>query len=155
MEIKYVADCPQHLEITAFWCFREWHELYPDESVEDVIEDYKGYLNRGKIPTALVAVDENDTPLGTACFLAEDELPGFEYLTPWIGAVYVDPPYRSRKIGRLLLEKIFEDARKEGFEKIHIWTHEAKNWYSKMGWFEINTTIFGGYKVSVMQYNLK
>ena len=128
--------------------------MYPDETLENVIQDYEGYLNRGTIPTALVAVDENDNPLGTACFLAEDELPRFDHLTPWIGAVYVDPPYRKQGFGRRIIQKILDDAKDQGFSHVHLWTDTAKKWYEQLGWYEIETTNFGGHHVSIMRYDL-
>lgn len=153
MEIKFLADCQHHLNTVASWAFHEWHELYPDETLDDVIGDYKEYLDPNKIPFAIVAV-ENDTLIGTACCVMDDELPGYDHLSPWLAAVYVDPSHRKHGAGKKLVDFIIANAKKIGVKTMYLWTDAAKDWYIPQGWIEIETTEFKGHKVSVMKLDI-
>lgn len=85
-----------------------------------IAERLKENLAGRAIPRAFVAhVDTEDgaTFAGTASVIASDldERPQYR---PWVAAVWVEPQFRSRKIGRLLIECAADHALQSGAPRV-------------------------------------
>ena len=112
-------DFPQYLPIVAFWNYREWHE--EDTNLDDIIKRYQKRMQRGKIPTTLVAICDG-MPTGTVSIKIND-LPQRLDLSPWLASLYVLPDYRGRGIGRELVRAGEDAAREAGTKKLYLFTH--------------------------------
>ncbi len=153
LTISYLADYPDYLDRIAFWSFTEWGHYFPNETLMDVVGDYQGYLAKDQIPLAIVA-HKDQQAIGAACLFNEDSLPGFEHFTPWLGAVYVMKEYRRQGIGKILVERIVNEAKRLGSAKIYLWTGSETQWYQKQGWRMTATTLFFDHPIDVMELEI-
>ena len=73
-----------------------------------------------------------------------DELPEEYKFTPFIGFVFVDEPYRGKRLSELMIQSAILYARELGYEKIYIMSGEIglyeKYGFEKLGDYE---TIYG------------
>ena len=79
------------------------------------------------------------------CTLAEkDELPPQYSFTPFIGFVFVDEPYRGRRLSELMIQSATAYARQLGYDKIYIMSGEI-GLYEKYGFKKLGDypTIYG------------
>ena len=81
----------------------------------------------------VTVAESADTVVGVLVLGVEDE--GF-----FVGNVAVDPSHRGRGLGRALLERAEAEARRAGFDAIHLYTHEKMTenqaLYSRIGYVE-------------------
>jgi len=78
-------------------------------------------------------------------------------LSPWLGSVYVDPPYRRNGVAASLVNEIHSIAQEVGFEVIYLLTYEntLPKWYARLGWAELGVDNCHGNSVDVMQIKLQ
>lgn len=56
-------------------------------------------------------------------------------LTPWLAALWVDPPFRRRGIAKALIDRVLEDGFALGFDTIHLCAiPENHGFYRRLGW---------------------
>ena len=53
---------------------------------------------------------------------------------PWLALMYVQPIYRGKGIGAQLLEELEKRARKQGFEKVCLFTRDQQGFYQRSKW---------------------
>lgn len=97
-------------------------------------------LDASSIPFAVVA---HDGPifLGTASVIPRDleDLP--EY-TPWVAAVWVDPEYRTRQVGRSLVARAVADAFALDIPRVYLCAPpHRRNFYLRQGWQPIREDV--------------
>ena len=61
---------------------------------------------------------------GFCTFAEKDELPEECKFTPFIGFVFVDEPYRGKRLSELMIQSAILYARELGYEKIYIMSGE-------------------------------
>ncbi len=101
------------------------------------------------IPFALVAHD-GETFLGTASVIVSD-LEDLPHYTPWVAAVWVEPEYRQRQIGRTLVARAAGNAFDLGIGCVYLCAPKIRrNFYLRQGWEPIEeevgergVTVFG------------
>ena len=75
-----------------------------------------------------------------------------------IDNVAVDPSYRGKGLGRALLEFAETEARRTGFDSIHLYTHEKMTEnlaiYSKFGYIEYDRRSQGDFSLVYMRKHL-
>ena len=59
-------------------------------------------------------------------------------LYPWLCALFIEPEYRGRALGSLLIEKGKEDARKAGFPRLYLCSDHV-GYYEHYGFTRIAT----------------
>jgi GNAT superfamily N-acetyltransferase len=105
-------------------------------------------MNREKLPIAWVAYDGH-TALGTAA-LRETDLKGREDLSPWLGGVFVSPPYRGRGIASALCRVVEANAYERGISRLYLFTHGQESLYEHLGWSSQEQMLWHGQRCSIM-----
>jgi predicted N-acetyltransferase YhbS len=149
MRIEYLAD---HLEIVpalANWHYNVWKELLPERSREQAITDLRSHVGRRQIPTTLVAI-ENNAVVGSASLLVSD-LDGWDQLSPWVASVYVVPECRGKGIGRLLVERVVDEAGALDLTRVYLFTAGQEPFYARCGWVQFTRTKLFERDVAIMQ----
>jgi len=78
------------------------------------------------------AVCVNGKVAGFCTFAEKDELPKEYQFTPFIGFIFVNEPYRGKRLSELMIKSVILYARKLGYEKIYIMSGEV-GLYEKYG----------------------
>jgi len=133
MQISYLAEHPEFIDVLAPWIYAHWRPLLVDETLASRVLKLKMHLNRDVLPMAFVAHTGNKV-YATAALRIHD-LPGREDLTPWLGGVFVAMPYREQGIGARLCAAV-EDKAKTMFpgQCLYLFTLDRQAWYEHMGW---------------------
>jgi len=132
VEIAYLADHPETVPALAVRLAEEWVSLVPEMSTERRRAMLEGQLHRDRLPIAWVALEEG-RPVGTAALRVRD-LEDRPELTPWLGAMWVDPARRGRGIGRALCAAVEEKAAALGHRSLYLATAGKEGWYASLGW---------------------
>ena len=152
MEIKYLADCPQHLHEVSNWLYEEWGAWYENSSREKRLNKLKNKLNKKEVPTVFVTVID-ETPVGTASLVKYD-MQTKENLTPWLASVYVKKEFRRRGIGSQLVQRVTKEARDIGFEEIYLFTPDKKDFYLNLNWKFYRKGVHKDLEVDIMSKEL-
>ncbi|GAB4281998.1 MAG: GNAT family N-acetyltransferase [Candidatus Rifleibacteriota bacterium] len=149
IEIKNIAECPQHIETICRWHHNEWAHLNPGRPLENRFEEMQEHLDGKLVPATFVAVEENK-PVGSASILRCDMDIRSE-LTPWLASVYVLADWRHRGIGRALVQKIMSHAKEGGIKKLYLYTPDKEHFYRHMGWQTIEKLVYHDTPVTIME----
>ena len=150
MALHYLADVPHVIPTVAHWYYHQWPALFKDQA--QAVEEIKQVKHRDQIPLCLVEIQNNQV-LGTAALLMED-MDTYPNYSPWLACVYVLETCRGAGIGKKVVLAATEKARQLGFKKLFLWTDHKKNFYKKLGWEIITTTLYKTYQVTIMSIAL-
>jgi GNAT superfamily N-acetyltransferase len=151
MRIDYLSEHPEFIPTLAGWHQEEWARFSSHRTVEERIERYRGFGRRA-VPTAFVAF-EGSEPMGSANLVAHDMETRMQ-LTPWLASVYVAPGFRRRGIAAGLCERVVEEARALGFEKLYLFTPDQEAFYAKRGWKTLERAEYRHHTVVIMSIDL-
>lgn len=137
--IAILADRPVLIPTLSDWFVAEWEPYYGADGPGDAGSDLRGCLNRDTLPIALVALDADETLLGTAAL--KDESVGSEQgVGPWLAAFLVAPKHRGRGVGSALVAAIEVEAARLGFAEIYTSTDAAEGILERRGWVPFGDT---------------
>lgn len=149
MDISYLADHPEFIEVLAPWIYQHWRSMLTAETLEYRVAKLKGHTNRETLPIAWVA-HSGGKVFGTAALRIHD-LPGREDLTPWLGGVFVGPEFRGRGIGARLCSAVEDKAKSlVGNDPLYLFTLDKQRWYEKMGWTITESCTWCGHDGHIM-----
>jgi N-acetylglutamate synthase-like GNAT family acetyltransferase len=145
-----ISDLRQRPEFFDTVAERIWQTWWrPDGHPLDYIRGrLRENLGAAPIPFALVAHD-GETFLGTASVIASDlaERPQF---TPWVAAVWVDPPARQRSVGAALVNRAARDCFALGVSRAYLCARPQRSgYYEKIGWISIEREV-GHHRMNVL-----
>jgi len=156
IKIKYLAQFSAYIpDLSQIWIDTIGKEYFPDTPKEVVQQKLETHLNQDILPLAYVALDD-DIAIGM-CSLRIDDGSSRNQLYPWLGSLCVKENYRKRGIGKLLIDVVKSKAYKMGFRKLYLSALDKKTaeWYSKIGWNEVDRDIIDGKKATIMMIPLK
>lgn len=148
MRIGYLADHREHIPRLAEWLHTQWGYLHENDSVERRASRLEARATRGGVPVTFVAVD-GETLLGSASLVADD-LETRPELTPWLASVFVAPEHRGRGVASALVQRVVEEARSSGIDRLYLWTTDQERLYARLGWEPVERTRFQGEDIVVM-----
>jgi predicted N-acetyltransferase YhbS len=152
VEIKYLAEKPEAIDIISRWLYDEFGFLIPGKTVDNVKESLQARLNHDILPLSIVAMD-NDAVIGTASLKISD-MDIRDDLTPWLAGLYVDKTQRNKGVGTLLVKSIQEIARQFGYEALFLYTPGASGFYERIGWRALEELTYKSKDVVIMNYAL-
>ena len=148
LSISFLADYPANLLTVSSWVYEEWGEHMPGLTLEDLTRVFRGHLNQDRLPLTLIAHLDGQ-PAGTASIYIRDMdiRPDF---SPWLAAVYVDPPYRKQGIGSELVKAVERTARKLQISRLYLFTPDQEHFYTRLGWSVLECVEYRNQEVVVM-----
>ena len=152
MHIDYLADYPEFIPAVARWHHDEWSYIRPGDTVEARTVRLHAECGRGEIPTTFVAFS-GATLFGTAMLIAHDMDTHLD-LTPWLASVFVVPDFRRRGIASALIGHVVESAARLGVKRLYLFTENAEQMYSRLGWSVLERTTYQGADAVVMSYDV-
>lgn len=153
IKIDYLANHLEYSSVIGEWYYNEWQRYYAAETKDNIIDGVKKRANTQYLPLTLVAI-YNDKLVGTVC-LKHDDLSLREDLSPWLAGVYVDENFRSRGIGKMLVERALNESKRFGYRTIYLWTPAARAYYESMGWEWMEEVFYLTDKVQIMKYTFR
>lgn len=150
MELDFLANNKSAVPTIAKWYFEEWGYLMPENSLDEVEQNLRAYLNTDRIPLMILA-KRGEEVLGVAQlkFYEMDIYPEKEH---WLGGVYVAKKHRGNRIAERIILEVITVARKLGVPKLHLQTEDLSGGlYRRLGWEPIEQVNYRGNNVLVME----
>lgn len=136
----------------ASWSHRAWSIDFPGDTEQTYFDLYEqSSHNVSSLPYVCVAIADDEAVIGTATLVGDDELPGFEDLSPWLAAVWVEPEHRSAGVANAMVNHIEEKAAALGYKNLNLYTHDQQDWYLRHHWKIVGTGTLAHHAVTVMQ----
>jgi GNAT superfamily N-acetyltransferase len=132
-----LGDVPHLVDTLVAWYEREWFEYYGPGGPGDARANVEASMNAAALPVCLVALDGDGTPMG-AVTLRERSFSHL-HLTPWVGALLVEPSHRRKGVGAALVGAAEDEARRLGFATLHMSTDSAHSIAKLRGWRAFDT----------------
>ena len=149
-----ISDMPTHstfAQIGAQWAFDDWKETDPNDDIQWYLNVYsESAVDPLSLPISLAAVAGNDELVGVACVVLDDALPDAEEPGPWVAAVFVNPKYRGRAIGKQLVNEAVRRARELGHSDVYLYTRNVAHWYETFGWERVRETYVHHKPITIM-----
>jgi predicted N-acetyltransferase YhbS len=148
MKIDFLAEHQEFIPTLARWFYEEWGFLDPERTLQDIADLIARRTNTDKIPLVLVA-REGEELIGTVC-LKIHEMKTRKELSPWLADLYVAESRRKQGVGKMLVAAIEKVAANLGIARLYLYTPDAENFYSRLGWKIKERTIYQGHPVVIM-----
>lgn len=139
-EVSDLRRRPEFVETIADRIWRTWWQPKGVELNYIIGRVREGLASEQHVPTVFVA---HDGPIfaGTASLIVNnlDERPQY---SPWIAAVWVEPEFRSQKIGARLVEAGAQAAFAAGHQRVYLCARkERASYYDQLGWIRIEEDV--------------
>ncbi len=153
MKILKLSQCPEVISQATKLCYKSLVQRWsPENSLEKIESWFKHWLN-DDIPLAFIALQDSKV-VGMCSLQLDDGL--HSNLIPWLGDLCVAEEHQNQGIGKSLVEAVKKKAKEEKFEKLYLFAPDPSvpPYYSRLGWKVIDTNVFHGNPVTVMEINL-
>ena len=134
MRLISVRENPEWTEKIIAFFQRHWATENSMMVYDDCIRSCVGA--ESPLPQWFVLADGDEIVAG--CGLITNDFISRMDLYPWLCALFIEPEYRGRALGSLLIEKCKEDSRKAGFPKLYLCTDHV-GYYEHYGFQKIGT----------------
>ncbi len=133
MKVQIIRLEDSHNEIFTKICEwnYNWWGIRNHKSFEEVKCNLEYSLNTERLPQTYVALLENK-PVGMYQISMCEDLESRPDLYPWLINVYVDEAYRGKGIGKMLLNTVYDNAKKLGLKELYLYT-KHNGLYEKFG----------------------
>jgi predicted N-acetyltransferase YhbS len=152
VQIESLSCHPEWADLLAEWHVAEWYWLHLGWTPEIAAADLRRHSDPDHIPTTLVAVKGGE-PVGSVSLLEQD-LAGWEHLTPWLASLYVRSDCRGRGIGRQLVGQAVAEGRRMKVAELYLFTPAHREFYAALGWSTVTQAEVAGQTVIVMSLRL-
>lgn len=152
MTFAYLTDHPEFFPIVAQWNWDEWHALLSERSAAEFETWLRENVQRGAIPTTLLAFEETAV-VGTVSVMDFD-LELSNDLSPWLASLYVVPSHRGKGLGRRLVRAAIDEATRLGFRTLYLYTPGQETFYAALGWKPVKSVRYRSQPITIMQRSL-
>ncbi len=119
------------------WQIEHYAAEFPSFDHADWSAFYAPWVERDEVRLPIMlAATSNGEIVGAVAIVDRDDLEDVDEYSPWIAALIVDPELRGHGTGSLLLSAALERCRREGIDRVYLWTHDQADWYRRLGWTE-------------------
>lgn len=132
MKIVSVREMPEICGRAVAYFQEKWASEDSRAVYEDCIR--ASLTSDSPIPEWYLMLD-GERIIGCAGLISNDFISRMD-LTPWLCALYIEPEYRGRAYGSLLIDRIRADAARKGFAKLYLCSDHA-GYYEKYGFTRI------------------
>ena len=153
MNIDLLVNCPEHIEEVAKLVYKEFVVPTSSKKTFEEVVDFFKETYAYELPITFIANVDGQC-VGTVSVFENDwkERPQYK---PWLASLYVEPSYRSQKIGFYLIEELLKHMKKLGYTHVFLKTENASAYYEKRGWEHIETVLDEqNGNVDIFKYNL-
>ena len=131
---------------------RQWGHILPEYTIESYTRFLSTHYRRGGAPTMFVAL-RGGKAAGTAA-LDDEDMATHPELKPWLASVYTDEKYRGQGLGKMLVQRVIQEARQAGEKKLYLYTHDRQRFYERYGWKTLFEEEYHGEIQSVMALDI-
>ncbi len=156
VEIELLTGHGHLAGLLAGWHHDEWGHLYDAGtwSRDTAVREFETMAAPGSVDVTWVAFDgagrsERDV-LGSVSLVADDDLAGWEHLTPWLASMYVSPEARGRGVAAALTSELLAGAAERGHEDVHLFTSGQEQYWAARGWRVLDRVDTEGHAATVM-----
>ncbi|SHE80204.1 Acetyltransferase (GNAT) domain-containing protein [Microbulbifer donghaiensis] len=153
MRIENLIERPEAIEQLAQWHYREWAHLYPEQGLQDFIDDLQRSLRSEPIPATWVVTD--GTEIWGSASVIEQDMTTNRHLSPWLANVYIHPDKRGQGLGGKLIAAVMEECRQNGLAELFLFTPGQEYFYQTLGWTTLKRERYQGETVSIMTARLQ
>ena len=148
---QHIAECPEHIPQLACWFQDEWGLSDRECTLETRYEELKAKTDKNSLPLTMVAISQGEL-LGTYTLDLTD-LDIRPNLSPWLASVFVNPKYRHKGIGTLLVKESLQHAESLGLGILYLYTKSSRaSWYASMGWQTIEELFYRDEDLTIMRF---
>lgn len=132
LEISTLKKQPQHIQAVSNMIYKEFVlHTASTKSLKDV-ENFFWNTKEDSLPISFIAVIDGKC-VGTVSIFESDLAERPEY-KPWLASLYVEPQYRSQKVGQQLITYLIHYIQQLGYDEVYLKTKNASEYYKKRGW---------------------
>jgi len=132
LQISDLREQPEFFDTVADRIWRAWWKPH-GHSFEKIAAGLNEMMKGDRIPFAIVAHDGAEY-FGSSLGIASDMAERPQY-SPWVAAVWVEPQFRSRRIGRVLIAHAADHALAIGAPRVYLTARPARrSLYEQLGW---------------------
>ena len=154
IESVFLADHVDAIATVSRWYFDEWGRLSKGDSIARTRDRLQHYLNRDKIPFALLAMKDNEI-IAAAQLKHHELVETFPDKKHWLGGVYVAQSHRGQGYGTQIVEQIVKIAPRYDVRTLHLQTEMLDGGlYARLGWTPYAFANNHGVDVLVMERHL-
>jgi predicted N-acetyltransferase YhbS len=128
--IRHLFESPQQIPTVAQWIYNEFWANQDRHTPESLQAALREATCPDRIPLSLVATCYG-LPVGTVNLIENDD-EDRPHLTPWLAALFVQPGFRGRGIGSLLVRSLKHNARQMDVPVMHLGTDNPR-FYARLG----------------------
>ena len=135
-----LVDRPELIDQVGELRWKEWGRPPEPVELDWWVDATRRESGRGKVPVTFAAVTPSGTPVG-AVGLGEFDIEERRDRSPWVLGMVVLPAWRRLGIGRMLLARLEAHAAEHGFDRIWVATGDARTFYQRCGWLEVESLL--------------
>lgn len=147
-----LAARPELAPAVQAWFEAEWPGHYGPDGPGDAAADLRAYTRARGLPMGWVALV--DAQARGFAALKTEPFAGHPAPGPWVGAALVQPAWRGRGIGAVLISGLEKAARAGGIAQLHSATATSARLLERLGWQRIDTVMHAGTPTDIYRKTL-
>ncbi len=73
---------------------------------------------------------------------------------PWLAGVYVLPEQRGAGIGKMLVQRVTQEASAHNYPRYYLYTLDRESFYTALGWQTLFKRLYRGFIMTIMATDL-